>query len=186
MTPFQKTVTPLSNSKWNVGDCLDISENQKSLLNDPKAVSILNPITVPYKPLEDLIEDIRKFLGYYPQLCVRYLKKEHGIVQQLVTASEVFMEIRYREVTEGESHEALREEGITFLKSECDFFKGELIRLMVFREESNPQELVVVLGIHYSLIDMHSNMILSDSLQKFLFNEPIDTDYLTSFAYTEW
>ncbi|MDP2542684.1 hypothetical protein CSC81_14625 [Tenacibaculum discolor] len=170
----------------NIGDIFSISENQKSLLKDLKAVSILSPTRVPYFNEEELEIKIREFLAVYPELCVKYINKEGEIKQQFVGAEKVLLDIIYKKIDKEIDEQKLISEGTSFLKRDCDFFKGELIRVIIYDDVRKKDELVIVLGIHYSLIDMQTNLMLSKNLFTFFNNEKYDQNYISSLFFAEW
>ncbi|REH54907.1 hypothetical protein C7448_102440 [Tenacibaculum gallaicum] len=170
----------------NIGDIFSISENQKSLLKDSRAVSILSPTRIPYFNKEELEIRIREFLAIYPELCVSYISKQGEIKQQFVGAEKVLLDITYKKIDTEIDEQKLISEGTSFLKRNCNFFKGELIRVIVFDDIQQKNELVIVLGIHYSLIDMKTNMMLSNNLFSFFKNQEFDSSYISSFFFAEW
>lgn len=170
----------------NIGDIFSISENQKSLLKDSRAVSILSPTRIPYFNKEELEIRIREFLAIYPELCVSYINKQGEIKQQFTGAEKVLLDITYKKIDTEIDEQKLISEGTSFLKRNCDFFKGELIRVIVFDDIQQKNELVIVLGIHYSLIDMQTNMMLSNNLFSFFNNQEFDSSYISSFFFAEW
>ncbi|WP_417873809.1 hypothetical protein, partial [Xanthomarina gelatinilytica] len=173
-------------SDLKIGDIFSISENQKSLLKDPKAVSILSPTRIPYFNIEELEIKIREFLAVYPELCVKYINKQGEIKQQFVGAEKVLLDVAYKKINKEIDEQKLISEGTSFLKRDCDFFKRELIRVIIFDDIRKKDELVIVLGIHYSLIDMQTNMMLSNNLFSFFNNQKFDRNYISSFFFAEW
>ncbi len=171
-------------SKWKVGDAIDISENQKSLMNEANAISILNPIIIPNYDNYNLDIKIREFLSFYVGLCVKYIKKDNKVKQEIVDSIDVKIKIKYREINR--NNKGLQKESMKFLKRECDFFNGELIRMIVFDDKRKKDKRIIILGIHYSLIDMHTNMTLSKNLYDFFYDLPIETNYTSSFDYVNW
>lgn len=172
--------------KWEVGDKIDLSENQKFVIKEKRAVSILTPFPIPYCTPEQLSSKIREFIGTYKELCIKFIQQENKIVQQIVSANDVKLKIKYRETDSEEKLENLKQEGTEFLKEECDVFNGELIRVIVFGDRNKKEQLFIVMGIHYSLIDMHTNIYLSDHLKRFLYSEPIDLNYVSNFDFVLW
>lgn len=174
-----------SKTKWEIGDTIDISENQKSLINEASAVSILNPIVIPNYDNSKLEIKIREFLSFYTGLCVKYIRENEKIQQEVVAPSDIKIQIDYRKINKNLNKD-LERDGMSFLKKKCNFFEGELIRMIVYDYNKKNDKRILVIGIHYSLIDMYTNMTLSRNLYNFFNDKPINTNYISNFEYVCW
>ncbi len=156
-----------TNKQLKTGNRVEISENQYALMKEPSSVSILNPLKIPFHSKENLIQAFRKFMRLHQVLCIKFTKQNGVVYQEFVDADEVNIDIEYKKYTGDGSDDSLQIEAHKFLKKPCDFFNGSFIRIVAYTGNIKMRGMYFSVGVHYALIDMHTNLALSDNLLKF-------------------
>ncbi|CAA9196283.1 non-ribosomal peptide synthetase [Flavobacterium collinsii] len=165
---------------------LDISENQKRILQFPQSHGRFGPIVI-----SDFVKDkfegtFREFLGLFPFLNVKFKKDSDALIsQKYVTAQEVNLEVRIIE----DYHETKREKteaelDAFFIKPYDLFDSSSLIRLFVIADTADKAYLFV--SIHHAVTDMYTNSIVHQNLQSFYADKTIENKYKSNYEFVAW
>ncbi|WP_428231980.1 amino acid adenylation domain-containing protein [Flavobacterium sp.] len=167
-------------------DWLDISENQKRILQFPQSHGRFGPIVISDFSKDTFEGKFREFLGLFPFLNVKFKKDTDTVIfQKYLSNQEVNLEIRIVENYNETKREKIAEELNDFFTSPYDLFENNnMIRLFLIADTTDKAYLFV--GIHHSVTDMYTNLIVQQNLLNFYNNKPIENNYKSNYEFIAW
>ena len=178
---MESTLQTTTQPAWQIGEKIPLSANQAYLLSERDAVSVLGPFTLPKMPLALLEQSFRTFISKYPSLCIRLHKTDAGYEQELLQPQAVNIKF-YTDEYSTTTDEVLHAASNKLIKGQYDY-EQELIRVVAF---SHPGGTYLKIGIHYALIDMYTNQILTDHLLRYFRSEVPKERFLSNYDFVKW
>ncbi len=159
-----------------------ISHNQRYLTDNYQATGVLGPFYYNFESENKLRETFQKFMKHFPVLAVKYLEIDGAIIQIPIAASEVNLGISIVHFSDEEEVSEISKEYLTAPYKTID---GQLIRLFVGINDNNGQSFLL-LGIHHSLTDHQSNMVIGHNLTNFLSGASVQKNKTTNIDFHKW
>lgn len=171
--------------KWEVGEALEISENQKIPIQNIIGHGRLGLVKISNYLEETFEGKFREFLSFYPVLRIGFEKdKDEKVLQRILSSDAVKLKIKAEKRFEKEDIHKLEEKANTFFNAPYEIFnKGELIRIFLVIDSQDTSKASMFVAIHHSITDMYSNSILHKNLQEFFNNKNIETDFISNFEF---
>ena len=170
---------------WEVGDEVQVSENQKYLMKFKNSEGFIGPFKIPRRKSKTIELELRKFLSNFPALTIQFIRKEDGVYQRYVSPKEFKIAI-YEKKVDRKTTLGIGE----IITNEIplipyDFFGGELLRLFMFHKG---KETYFQIAISHAIADLDSCRILKNMLGEFMGNKgvikhPYD---VSNFDFAVW
>ncbi len=161
-----------------------LSERQKPFAVKSQSHGILNPIKVNWVSEQQIENTFREFLQKYPFLRIHLSDSYGNIMQNVVGASDVKLDIRYKKEYTPSQYSTIQEEALDFFHQPYDIYQGALIRLFVVKDSKDAAFMFV--SIHHLITDMYTNQIIADQLQRFFDQNTIVPDFVSPTDFETW
>ena len=159
-----------------------ISHNQRYLTDNYQATGVLGPFYYNFESEEKLRETFQKFTELFPVLAATYSEIDGAIVQKPLAPSEVDFGVQ---VVTYENEDEVAEISKKYLTDAYETVNGQLIRLFVGINKEDGKSFLL-LGIHHSLTDHQSNMVIGHNLTNFLAGIPVQANKTTNVDFLNW
>ncbi|WP_374175238.1 amino acid adenylation domain-containing protein [Flavobacterium tructae] len=166
-------------------DWLDVSENQKRILQFSQSHGRFGPIVISDFSKDTFESRFRDFLGLFPYLNVKFKKDADTVSQKYVSNQEVNLEIKIVDDYDETKREEIEGKLNDFFLNPYDLFdNSNMIRLFLITDTTDKAYLFV--GIHHSVTDMYTNSIVQQNLLNFYNNKPIENNYKSNYEFITW
>ncbi|MCH2195470.1 condensation domain-containing protein [Kordia sp.] len=170
---------------FNKETLVEISENQKHMMNFPESQAVIGPFVLPQDVDEILGQEVQQFLSYFPELHIEFIEKDGKIYQKKSTDNTIQIETIYKEANiTNEVLETWQEE---IALQKFDIINGVSTRLQILKDSISDRTWFC-LAMSHVLIDLHSAQILHDVLRDYIFKRTLtkqETMY-SSLHFATW
>jgi amino acid adenylation domain-containing protein/non-ribosomal peptide synthase protein (TIGR01720 family) len=167
-------------------DWLDISDNQKRILQFPQSHGRFGPVVILDFSKDTFEGTFRAFLELFPFLNLKFKKDINNLIsQKYVSSQEVNLEIRIVEDYDETKRDKTEGELDAFFTKPYDLFDtSSLIRLFLIVDTTDKAYLFV--SIHHAVTDMYTNSIVQQNLQNFYAGKPVENNYKSNSEFIVW
>lgn len=149
---------------------IEISENQKYMMQHPASQALVGPFVLPQDVDEILVKEVQYFLSHFSELDINFIEKDGKIYQQKNKESTIQVETIFQEANI--TNEKLEVWQTEISQRKFDVINEASTRLYILKDNISDRTWFC-LAMSHVLIDLHTALVLHDVLKEYIFKRVI-------------